>query len=195
MGGLDAKFGLPEQEKCWLKVFENSVRRRKSGPPQKEEMKTGLTMFCPWEPTDWPWGHPASCLVDTRDSFPRVKRPGLEANQSPASDAEITDWSYASTPPTMCNNIAHRAILLLPYYSAAHRHIFVILRVVLFDGTVAVSMLSLQSYSSRPDLFLAVHISDWRRHELSPFRPPILRCWPWCKDWNSITSGSLTSCS
>ena len=83
-------------------------------------------------------------------------------------------------PPTMYNNSAHRASLLLPYYPAAHRH--VILRVILFDGTVAVSMLSLQSYTSRPDLFLAVRISDWRRHEPSPLRPPILRCWPWCKD-------------
>jgi len=55
-------------------------------------------MFRSWKPADCLWGHPASCLVDTGGSFPRVKRPGREANHSPASDAEITEWSYASTP-------------------------------------------------------------------------------------------------
>jgi len=44
--------------------------RRISGPPQKEEMKTGLTTFCPWKLAHWLWGHPASCLVDTRALFP-----------------------------------------------------------------------------------------------------------------------------
>ena len=181
-------------------MFESNVRWRISGPPQKEERKTGVTMFCPWKPADWLWDHAASGLVDIRYAFRRIKRPGREANQSPASDAEVTEWSYASTPQHVQQYRA-QGQTAVTYYSVikqwqtVHRHIFVILRVVFCDGTVAVSMLSLQSYTSTPDLFLAVRISDWRRHEFSPFRPPILRCWPSYKDWNSITSGSLTSCS
>jgi hypothetical protein len=43
--------------------------------------------------------HPASYPVDTRGSFPGVKRPGREVDQPSPSSAEVENaWSYASTP-------------------------------------------------------------------------------------------------
>jgi hypothetical protein len=43
--------------------------------------------------------HPASYPMGTRDSFPGVKRPEREADQSLPSSAEVKNaWSYTSTP-------------------------------------------------------------------------------------------------
>jgi hypothetical protein len=43
--------------------------------------------------------HPASYPMGTRDSFPGVKRPGRETDNSPPSSAEVKNaWSYTSTP-------------------------------------------------------------------------------------------------
>jgi hypothetical protein len=42
--------------------------------------------------------HPASYLMDTRGSFPGVRRPGRGADHSPPSSAEVNEWSYTSTP-------------------------------------------------------------------------------------------------
>jgi hypothetical protein len=44
--------------------------------------------------------HLASYLMGTAGSFPAVKRPGREADNSPPSSAEIENaWNYTSTPP------------------------------------------------------------------------------------------------
>jgi hypothetical protein len=45
------------------------------------------------------WGPPASYTVGTSGSFPAVKRPGREANHSLPPTAEVSTWSYTSTPP------------------------------------------------------------------------------------------------
>jgi hypothetical protein len=43
--------------------------------------------------------HPASYPVGTRGSFPGVKWPGREVEDSPPSSAEVKNaWSYTSTP-------------------------------------------------------------------------------------------------
>jgi hypothetical protein len=43
--------------------------------------------------------HTPSCPMDTRGSFPGLKRPGREADHSPPSSAEVKNaWSYTSTP-------------------------------------------------------------------------------------------------
>jgi hypothetical protein len=47
-------------------------------------------------PTDT---HSDSYEMDTRDSFPRVKRPGREADYASPSVVESNTWSFASTPP------------------------------------------------------------------------------------------------
>jgi hypothetical protein len=45
--------------------------------------------------------HPTSYPMGTGSSFPGVKRPGREADQSPPTNAEIKKiWIYTSTPPT-----------------------------------------------------------------------------------------------
>jgi hypothetical protein len=42
---------------------------------------------------------PASCPMDTRGSFPGVRRPGREADHSPSSSAEVKyAWNYTPTP-------------------------------------------------------------------------------------------------
>jgi hypothetical protein len=44
--------------------------------------------------------HPTSYPMGTGDSFPRVKRPGCEADHSPPTNAEVKKtWTYTSTPP------------------------------------------------------------------------------------------------
>jgi hypothetical protein len=50
--------------------------------------------------------HPASYLVGSRDSFPRVKRPGREADHSHPSSAEVKNaWSYTPTPPIRLHGV------------------------------------------------------------------------------------------
>jgi hypothetical protein len=45
------------------------------------------------------WVHPASYPMDTRVSFPGVKRPVREADHLPTSSAEVKNaWSYTSAP-------------------------------------------------------------------------------------------------
>jgi hypothetical protein len=44
--------------------------------------------------------HPASYTMGTEVLFRGVKRPGLEADHSSPSSAEVkNEWSYTSTPP------------------------------------------------------------------------------------------------
>jgi hypothetical protein len=44
--------------------------------------------------------HPTSYTMGTRGSFPRVKRPGREADHSPPTSAEVNKiWIYTSTAP------------------------------------------------------------------------------------------------
>jgi hypothetical protein len=43
--------------------------------------------------------HPASYPLGTGDSFPRIKRPGREANHLPATSVQVKKtWIYTSTP-------------------------------------------------------------------------------------------------
>jgi len=45
--------------------------------------------------------HPASCPMDTGDSFPGVKWLGCEADHTPSLSAEVKTWGYDSTPPCL----------------------------------------------------------------------------------------------
>jgi hypothetical protein len=50
--------------------------------------------------------HPASPQMGTRCSFRRVKRPGLEADQSPPSSAEVKNaWNYTSIRTTRLHGV------------------------------------------------------------------------------------------
>jgi hypothetical protein len=50
--------------------------------------------------------HPASYPMNTRDSFPGVKRPVNEADHSPPSSAEVKNaWNYTSTPPIRLHGV------------------------------------------------------------------------------------------
>ena len=40
-----------------------------------------------------------------RGSFPLVKRPGREANQSPPSSADVNECSFTSSPPTCLHDV------------------------------------------------------------------------------------------
>jgi len=59
----------------------------------------GQIYLCPYIYQTGSGAHPASYPVGTADSYPRVKRPGREAEQSPPSSAEVKNTcSSASTP-------------------------------------------------------------------------------------------------
>jgi hypothetical protein len=50
--------------------------------------------------------HPASCPIGTRGSFPWVKRPEREADNSSPSSAEVKNaWSYTSAPPLRLHGV------------------------------------------------------------------------------------------
>jgi hypothetical protein len=50
--------------------------------------------------------YPASYPVGTKGSFPRVNRPGREADHSPPSSAEVKNaWRYTSAPPVCLHGV------------------------------------------------------------------------------------------
>jgi hypothetical protein len=52
------------------------------------------------------WAHPASHPIGTRDSFPGVKRPGREGDNSAASSAKVKNaWSYTTIPTIRLNGV------------------------------------------------------------------------------------------
>jgi len=58
----------------------------------------GNIFFSP-KRTDRLWGPPSLMLSGYLCSFPRLKRPGREVNQSPQSNVEVkNEWSLPSSP-------------------------------------------------------------------------------------------------
>jgi hypothetical protein len=54
------------------------------------------------------WGLPDLVLYVERDFSPGVKRPGLEADQSSPSSAEVMNEHNSTTPPTLYIHGVHR---------------------------------------------------------------------------------------
>jgi hypothetical protein len=53
-----------------------------------------------------PGAHPVSYPMGTGGSFSGVKRPGLEADHSPPSSAEVKNaWNYTSIPPVRLHSV------------------------------------------------------------------------------------------